>query len=102
MDPVLREAELVEARFGDLLESMPDGIVIVNPAGRIVLCSSQAQWLFGYANEELRGKPIEMLLPERFRGVHIGHRSSYFAQPRTRTMGMGLELYGLRRDGTEF
>ncbi len=99
---VMRDAKLVEARFRDLLESMPDGIVMVNPTGRIVISNRQAQTLFGYQSAELQGKSIEILLPERFRGAHVGHRSNYFSIPRTRTMGMGLELYGLRKDGTEF
>jgi PAS domain S-box-containing protein len=99
---VLRDAKLVEAKFRDLLESTPDGIVMLNPTGRIVLTNSQADRLFGYESGELRGKPVEVLLPERYRGVHVGHRSSYFFQPRTRPMGAGLELYGLRRDGSEF
>ena len=98
----LRDAKLVEARFRDLLESMPDGVVMVNPTGRIVLTNSQADTLFGYESAELRGHPVETLLPPRFRGPHVGHRSNYFTQPRTRTMGMGLELYGLRKDGSEF
>ncbi|HEY8085161.1 MAG TPA: PAS domain S-box protein [Methylophilaceae bacterium] len=98
----MREAKLIEARFGDLLESMPDGIVMVNPTGRIVFSNTQAETLFGYAHGTLRDKPIEMLLPERFRDGHVGHRSSYFTQPRKRTMGIGLELYGLRQDGSEF
>ncbi len=99
---VTRDAKLVEARFGDLLESMPDGIVMVNATGRILIANSQAESLFGYKSSELRGKPIEMLLPERYRGAHVGHRSNYFTEPRSRTMGIGLELYGLRSDGTEF
>lgn len=93
---------LVETRFGDLLESMPDGILMVDKAGRIVHSNSQAERLFGYQSGELRGCPIEQLLPARFRGMHADHRSGYFEQPRTRTMGMGLELYGLRKDGKEF
>ncbi|MCI0534024.1 MAG: PAS domain S-box protein [Verrucomicrobiales bacterium] len=99
---VLRDAKFIEARYRDLLESTPDGIVIVNNTGRIVLANSQAEKLFGYGRSDLRGQPIEVLLPERYRGGHVGHRSNYFSQPRTRSMGAGLELYGLRRDGTEF
>jgi PAS domain S-box-containing protein len=99
---VLREAKLVEARFGDLLDSTPDGIVLVNSTGRIVLANAQAEALFGYTRGELRGTSIESLLPPRFRAGHAMHRSGYFAQPRTRSMGADLELYGLRRDGSEF
>ena len=99
---VLRDSKLMEARFRDLLESTPDGIVMVNPTGHVVLVNTQAAKLFGYDSKELHGKSVDLLLPTRFRGAHIGHRSRYFAQPRTRTMGAGLELYGLRRDGSEF
>ena len=99
---VMRDARLIEARFRELLESMPDAIVIVHPSGCIMIGNSQAEKLFGYDSGGLRGLPIEMLLPERYRGAHVAHRSSYFTEPRTRAMGIGLELYGLRRDGTEF
>jgi PAS domain S-box-containing protein len=98
----LRDARLLESRFRDLLESMPDGIVIVNASGRIVLASTQAEALFGYGRGELRGEPIEKLLPKRFHVAHVGHRSTFMAEPRVRTMGAGLELYGLRKDNTEF
>ncbi|MGZ3159213.1 MAG: PAS domain S-box protein [Burkholderiaceae bacterium] len=98
----LRDTKLVEAKYRNLLESTPDGIVIANSTGRIVLANSQAENLFGYASGELRGQLIEVLLPERYRGSHVGHRSNYFGVPRTRTMGAGLELYGVRKDQVEF
>lgn len=86
----------------DLLESMPDGIVMVDSGGRIVFANQHAQEMFGYDAGELTGKQIEQLMPERFRDAHAEHRRHYFSQPRTRTMGIGLELYGLRKDATEF
>ncbi|WP_342116941.1 PAS domain S-box protein [Pseudoduganella sp. OTU4001] len=98
----LRDARNVESRYRGLLESMPDAIVMANSTGRIVLVNSQAERLFGFAPRELLGKPVEVLLPNRFRGGHVSHRAQYFVQPRTRTMGAGLELYGLRKDGLEF
>ncbi|OWW18538.1 PAS domain S-box protein [Noviherbaspirillum denitrificans] len=99
---VLRDAKLLEAKFRDLLESMPDGIVMANSTGYIVLANSQAEKLFGYQPGELRGKPVEQLLPPRFRSGHVGYRGSYFGQPRARAMGAGLELFGLRKDNVEF
>ncbi len=98
----LRDARQVESRYRGLLESMPDAIVMANSTGRIVLVNSQAERLFGFEPRELLGKPVEVLLPNRFRGGHVSHRAQYFVQPRTRTMGAGLELYGLRKDGLEF
>ena len=99
---VLRDAKLMEARFRDLLESTPDGIVMANPTGHIVIANTQAERLFGYEPGELRGRSVDLLLPERFRRAHVGHRSNYFLQPRKRAMGSGLDLAGLRKDGTEF
>ena len=99
---VMRDAKQVEARYRDLLESTPDSIVMANLTGHIVFANEHAETLFGYGRGELHGKPIETLLPPRFRTAHLAHRGRYFEQPRTRAMGAGLDLYGLRRDGTEF
>ncbi|MBB3119950.1 PAS domain S-box protein [Pseudoduganella violacea] len=98
----LRDAKLAEGRYRELLESLPDAVVMANASGRVVLVNSQAESLFGYAPGELRGLSIEILLPERFRHGHVMHRANYFVQPRTRTMGAGLELYGVRKNRSEF
>ncbi len=73
---VLRDAKLVEARFRNLIESVPDAIVIINPTGRIVLANTQAEKLFGYGRGELVAQLVELLLPDRFRGGHVGHRTT--------------------------
>ncbi len=99
---VLRDSRVVEARFSNLLESTPDAIVMVNVTGRVVMVNSQAERMFGRLRADLIGKPVEALLPNRYRSAHHGHRGAFFSQPRTRAMGAGLELYGLRFDGEEF
>ncbi|MBI3879635.1 MAG: PAS domain S-box protein [Verrucomicrobia bacterium] len=91
-----------ETRFRGLVESAPDGIVIVDQRGEIVLVNSQTERLFGYRRKELQGRPLERLMPERFRRRHVGHRGDFFANPHARPMGMGLELFGQRKDGSEF
>lgn len=98
----LRDLSSTDAAFRELLESAPDGIVIVAGHGRIAMVNRQAEKLFGYKRDELVGHPIETLLPERFRASHVDHRDGYQEAPRTRPMGAGLDLWGRRRDGTEF
>jgi PAS domain S-box-containing protein len=85
-----------------LLEALPDAVVIVDGEGTMVLVNTQTEKLFGYDRAELLGQSVEMLVPERFRGSHLAHRKGYVANPLVRAMGSGLELNGLRRDGTEF
>ncbi|HZI38672.1 MAG TPA: PAS domain-containing sensor histidine kinase [Acidimicrobiia bacterium] len=90
------------APFGAFLEASPDAVVIIDSNGQIAFVNAQTERLFGFSRDELLGQAVECLLPERFRSAHTGHRESYRSDPRTRPMGAGLELYGLRKTGDEF
>jgi diguanylate cyclase (GGDEF)-like protein/PAS domain S-box-containing protein len=90
-----------EARFRDFLEAAPDPLLIVDGRGRIVLVNAQAEKTFGYQRQELVGHPVEALIPERLSELHTRLRSDFFQAPRARPMGEGLELFLLRKDGTE-
>ena len=98
-DPV---ASLTDGDRWRLLESAPDAMVIVDSAGKIVFVNSQAERVFGYAPRELLGQPVETLIPEQVRHAHVRDRTEYIAAPRTRPMGLGLELRGRRKDGSTF
>ena len=88
--------------FERLFESSPDAIVVANRDGQVTLANNCVEKMFGYRRDELLGQPIEILVPERFRPAHPTHRISYAAQPQARPMGTGMDLYGRRKDGTEF
>ena len=90
-----------EARFRAVVESAPSGMVMINRAGTIELVNRETERLFGYAREELLGKSIELLVPHRLRERHPGYRIDFFANPQTRAMGAGRDLFGVRKDGAE-
>ncbi len=90
------------AIFEKLFESSPDAIVVTGQGGKIVLVNAQLEKMFGYNRQDLLGQPVEVLVPERSRTAHDKHREGYYADPRMRPMGAGLDLHGRRKDGTEF
>lgn len=96
------ERKRAEEKFRDLLESAPDAMVIADQDGNIVLINKQTEIMFGYERGELLGQNVELLMPERYRDGHPGHRRGYFDNPKARGMGSGRELFGQRIDGTEF
>ena len=98
-EPSVRAAE---RKFEQFLEFAPDAILGVAASGEIVLANHRTEAVFGYSRDELIGRAVELLIPQRFRDVHPGHRHGYFAEPRTRPMGAGVELFALRKGGAEF
>ena len=92
----------IQADARSLIESAPDAMVIVNKQGQIQLANAETERLFGYSRDALIGQPVEMLIPERYRGRHPHDRREFFAAPRSRPMGAGLELLGRRQDASEF
>lgn len=99
---IQNELKQEETKFKGLLESAPDAMVIVDKSGEIVLVNAQTEKLFGYQRDEILGNKVEMLIPSRYGGHHHKHREKYAEHPNTRAMGEGRELFGLRKDGTEF
>ncbi len=99
-DHTLRGAPHESFRW--LMDMTSVGIVVVDEAGRIILLNKEAARLFGYEPHALLGEAVETLIPPRFHQAHVHHRASYGATPHPRVMGLGLQLYGMRRDGSEF
>src|SRR2546426_8446455 len=88
-------------QFRLAIEAAPNGMIMVNESGTIVLVNTQTEKLFGYTRQELLGQKIEILVPDRLKHQHPSHRRNFLAEPRMRPMGGGRELFGLRKDGTE-
>lgn len=98
----LSDVALTASVVAGLLDAAPDGLILIDAEGRLLLVNSRIEELFGYPRSELLGQPVEMLLPENLRGVHEQHRQEYADDLRRRPMGAGLSLRGRRRDGSEF
>jgi PAS domain S-box-containing protein len=98
----LTQLKEAEEKFRRVVETAPDAIVLVSPEGRIVMTNPQAEQMFRYAQQELIGQPVEILVPDRFRRGHAGNRSAYLKKPVIRFMGVGQELCVVRKDGSEF
>jgi len=98
----ITERKRADEKFRQAIEAAPNGMVLVDREGKIILVNAQMEKSFGYTREELLGKPIEMLVPERFRTIHPSHRNDFMNHPTTRSMGSGRELFGVRKDNTEF
>ncbi len=97
----ITERKRSEERFRMAVEAAPNAMIMVNQKGEIILANHQTETLFGYQRQELLGKTIEILIPERFRHAHVNSRQNFFVRPETRAMGAGRNLHGIRKDGTE-
>src|ERR1700722_4369287 len=97
----IAEGRQADEIFRVVVEATPNAIVLANAQGRILLVNAGAEKLFGYSREELIGQPVEMLLPERFRAAHPGHRLAYAGHAEARPMGQGRDLFARRKDGSE-
>src|SRR5687767_3084398 len=99
LEAALRKSEALAQA---VLASATEGIILIDAGGRIIVVNPAAERMFGYDRGDLLGQRLEVLLPERIRGAHMEHRTGYFAGPRARPMGIGLDLAGRRKEGTEF
>ncbi len=97
-----RAEMLAERKFRELIENAPDAILQVNPVGAIVIANRTAETMFGYTREELMGQNVDMLVPAAHRAAHPGHRKAFANAGLTRPMGLGLDLFAQRKDGSKF
>jgi PAS domain S-box-containing protein len=102
LEAEIEQRKKAEEKFKGLLEAAPDAMVIANEKGVITLVNRQTEKLFGYDKEELIGNAVEILIPGEFHNKHVAERTKYFADPKVRSMGVGLELFAIRKDGTKF
>lgn len=100
-DPTLSDVALTATIVAGLLDAAPDGLLLVDASGRLLLVNSRIEEMFGYTRSDLLGQPVEVLLPEHLRAGHVAHRDDFAHDPRVRPMGVGLALRGRRQDGSE-
>ena len=98
----ISERRRMEDRFRQVVEAAPNAMVMINRQGVIEMVNAQTERVFGYQRDEMLGRSVEMLVPERFRVAHPGLRGAFFHDPLSRPMGAGRDLYALRKDGSEF
>jgi len=101
LEDEVEERRKAEQRFRVMVESAPNGIILINSAGKILIANQRLEELFGYAHNELIGSELEILVPDRLRSGHVGMRLDYFGNPKARQMGSNRDLFGLRKDGVE-